>query len=193
MEAALDAIVDGIVIEANEQIIYSNAAYAALLGYRRSTDILRRPIPELVADFDVERLIRYGRMRVHGQRAPASYDFAARRSDGSVVRVQASVSLSVSGGTPYITTIARPFSPDRESEESADGTIAGPHDVLSNREYQVMEMLLAGKRPKIIALELDLSETTVATHRTRLLAKIGVADNRELFQYALRHRLVDWS
>ena len=42
-------------------------------------------------------------------------------------------------------------------------------------------------------MELGVTENTVATHRTRLLEKIGVADNRELYQYALRHRLVDWS
>jgi PAS domain S-box-containing protein len=191
MEAALDAAANGIVIEANEQIIYSNAAYAALLGYRRSTDIIRRPLPEIVADFDVDRLLRFGRMRVDGQRAPSSYDFAALRSDGSLVRVQASVSLSESGGTAYITTIARPF--PAEIPVSADGPITGPHDTLSARERQVMEMLLAGKRPKVIALDLGLSENTVATHRTRLLGKLGVAENRELFQYALRHRLVDWS
>lgn len=191
MEAALDAAVDGIVIEANQQIIYCNAAYAALLGYRRSTDVIRRPLPEIVADFDVDRLTRFGRMRVCGQRVPSSYDFAALRSDGSLVRVQASVSLSVSGGVPYITTIARPCS--SAMEKSADGPRPGPHDTLSVRERQVMEMLLAGKRPKVIALELGLSENTVATHRARLLGKIGVAENRELFQYALRHRLVDWS
>jgi PAS domain S-box-containing protein len=191
MEAALDAAGDGIVIEANDQIIYSNVSYAALLGYRRATDIIRRPLPEIVADFDVERLIRFGRMRVLGQRVPSSYDFAALRSDGCSVRLQASVSLSVTGGTAYITTIARPF--PAEMPESADGTIPGPHDTLSTREREVMEMLLAGKRPKVIALELALSENTVATHRTRLLGKIGVAENRELYQYALRHRLVDWS
>ena len=191
MEAALDATEEGIVIEANEQIIYSNAAYAAFLGYRRATDIIRRPLPEIVADSDVERLLRFGRMRVLGQRVPSSYDFAALRSDGAVVRLQASVSLSMSGGTAYITTIARP-SPV-EICEPANGPIAGPHDTLSARERQVMEMLLAGKRPKVIALDLELSENTVATHRTRLLGKIGVADNRELFQYALRHRIVLWS
>jgi PAS domain S-box-containing protein len=191
MEAALDAAADGIVIEANEQIIYSNAAYAALLGYRRSTDIIRRPLPEIVADFDVDRLLRFGRMRVDGQRAPSSYDFAALRSDGSLVRVQASVSLSVTGGTAYITTIARPC--PCETGKSADVPRPGPHDTLSARERQVMEMLLGGKRPKVIAFELGLSENTVATHRTRLLGKIGVAENHELFQYALRHRLVDWS
>jgi PAS domain S-box-containing protein len=193
MEAALDAAVDGIVIEANERIIYSNAAYAALLRYRRSTDIIRRPIPEIVADCDVERLIRFGRMRVHGQRAPSSYDFAALRSDGSVIRVKASVSLSVYAGTPYITTVARPFSAEAENAESAGGVIAGPHDTLSSRERQVMKMLLAGKRPKVIAHELELSENTVATHRTRILGKIGASDNRELFQYALRHGLIDWT
>lgn len=191
MAAALDAAGDGILIESAERVVYANAWYAALLGYRGTTDIVRRPVAELVAESDAERLVRFGRMRVLGQRVPSSYDFAALRSDGAAVRLQASVSLSFCGGTSLITTIVRPFA--ETSPLSAEEPIAGAHDQLSTRERQVMQMLLEGKRPKVIALELGLSETTVATHRTRLLGKIGVTENRELFQYALRHRLVDWS
>lgn len=191
MEAALDAARDGVLIERDERVVYANAAYARLLGYRSSTELVRRRTAELIAECDAERLTRFGHMRVSGKRVPAAYDFAALRSDGTSVRLEASVSMSVADGVPYITTIARPFA--EEDPSPAEGVIAGPHDRLSARERQVMEMLLAGKRPKAIAFELGLAENTVATHRTRLLEKIGVSDTRELFQYALRHRLLDWS
>lgn len=191
MEAALDAARDGILVESREQVVYANTSYAQLLGYRGSTELVRRSIGELIAECDSERLVQFGRLRVSGKRVPSSYDFAALRSDGSSVRLQASVSVSVTNGVAYIMTIVHPFCAGIDAP--ADGPIAGAHDGLSPRERQVMEMLLGGKRPKVIALELGLTENTVATHRARLLEKIGIGDSRELYQYALRHRLVDWS
>lgn len=191
MEAALDAASDGILIESGEEVVYANSAYARLLGYRGSTELVRRRIGELVAECDADRLVQFGRLRIAGKRVPSSYDFAALRSDGSSVRLQASVSVSTTSGVACIMTIVRPFRSGMEAP--GDGPIAGTHDALSPRERQVMEMLLGGKRPKTIAFELGLTENTVATHRTRLLEKIGAGDNRELYQYALRHRLVDWS
>lgn len=191
MQAAFDAARDGILIESRERVVYANAAYAQLLGYSGSMELVRRSIAELVADCDADRLVQFGRLRLSGKRVPSSYDFAALRSDGASVRLQASVSVSISGGLSYIMTIVRLFCAGVDA--AIDGPIAGTHDALSPRERQVMEMLLGGKRPKIIAFELGLTQNTVATHRTRLLEKIGVGDNRELYQYALRHRLVDWS
>lgn len=187
---ALDTATDGVLVEAAERVVYVNDAYAALLGYRRAADLLSRPISELIAEDDADRLIRFGRARISGQRVPSAYDFAALRNDVSNIRLQASVSLSMFGGTPYIMTIARRF---LGIEQTAAQPIPGPHEVLSARESEVMRMLLDGKRPKEIAFALGLTENTIATHRTRLLGKMGVRDNRELFQYALRHRLVDWS
>lgn len=189
IHGALDSANDGILIETAERVAYANAAYADLLGYRRSTDLVYRPVSELISAADVDRLLRFGRMRSIGQRAPSVYDFAALRKDRSAIPLEASVSVSMFGRTPYITTIVRPLPP----ADSNGGPLPGPHDRLSAREHQIFEMILAGKRPKVIAFDLDLTENTVATHRTRLLQKIGVTDTRELFKYALRHHLIDWS
>ncbi len=64
---------------------------------------------------------------------------------------------------------------------------------LSAREREVMLRIVAGQRIKEIALDLNLSEKTIATHRQRLLKKLGLADNRALYRHALRHGLLDWS
>lgn len=191
MGSALDAAGDGILIECGERVLYANDAYAKLLGYRRPADLIQRTVATIIAAQDADRLTRFGRMRAAGEHPPSSYDFAARCADCTSVRLQASVSMSVYAGKPYIMTIVRPFARDDHSASSA--VIAGPHDTLSVREHQIMEQILAGRRPKTIAWDLGVSEKTVATYRARLLAKLGVADNRELFQYALRHGLVDWT
>lgn len=191
LRSILDTAADGILVESGERVVYANAAYAKLLGYRRSTDLVYIPIADLVADGDSQRLLRFSRMRVEGRTAPISYDFVALRRDRTTIRLQASVSVAVFLSKLYILTIVRPFSATDGAIENQ--LIAGPHDGLSQREREVLDKILAGKRPKEIACDFGVSEKTVATHRTRLLAKLGVADNRELFQYALRHGLIHWS
>lgn len=65
------------------------------------------------------------------------------------------------------------------------------HETLSNREYQVLVMIAAGKAIKQIAKELFLSVRTVSTYRARVLGKLNLRTNAELIRYALQNRLVD--
>jgi len=66
-----------------------------------------------------------------------------------------------------------------------------PHEMLSDREYQVMLLLVRGKGNKEIAAELALSSPTVATYRARILHKLNLRSTAELVQYVLLHRLLD--
>ena len=71
---------------------------------------------------------------------------------------------------------------------NADGP---PHASLSDREYQVFRMLVAGVAVSEIAAALNLSAKTVSTHKARLMEKLGIANGADLVRYAMRHRLVD--
>ena len=64
------------------------------------------------------------------------------------------------------------------------------HADLSDREFQVLCLIAAGRPPRQIALELSLSVKTVATHRTRVLAKLGLKNNAEIVQYAIENGLL---
>jgi DNA-binding NarL/FixJ family response regulator len=66
-----------------------------------------------------------------------------------------------------------------------------PHALLSDREYQVFQLLVSGRAVTDIAAELNLSVKTVSTHKARLMEKMGLANQSELVRYAIRHRLVD--
>lgn len=66
-----------------------------------------------------------------------------------------------------------------------------PHESLSDREYQTMALLAAGRTVKEIAATLALSVKTVSTYRTRVLEKLHVKGTVELARYALQHHLVD--
>ncbi len=65
-----------------------------------------------------------------------------------------------------------------------------PHEILSDREYQVMYLIASGKMAKEIASELSLSVKTVSTYRTRVLEKMQLKSNADLTSYAIRNNLV---
>jgi DNA-binding NarL/FixJ family response regulator len=64
-----------------------------------------------------------------------------------------------------------------------------PHKSLSDREYQVFQLLIDGKSVSDIADRLCLSVKTVSTHKTHVLQKIGVTSLADLVRYALKHGL----
>jgi two-component system invasion response regulator UvrY len=66
-----------------------------------------------------------------------------------------------------------------------------PHNLLSDREYQVFNMLVAGLGLTEIGAELSLSVKTISTHKTHILGKMNLANTGELIRYALAHGLTD--
>lgn len=70
----------------------------------------------------------------------------------------------------------------------ADSTTQ-PHTLLSNREYQVFEMLVAGQGLSEIGVALSLSVKTVSTHKTRIMQKMELATTSDLVRYAIAHGL----
>ncbi|QQX86662.1 response regulator transcription factor [Cupriavidus necator] len=69
------------------------------------------------------------------------------------------------------------------------GTDAPPHDLLSDREFQVLQRLAAGQTINDIAEAFSLSAKTISTHKTRLMQKLTLQNNTELIRYALKHGL----
>lgn len=65
-----------------------------------------------------------------------------------------------------------------------------PHTSLSDREYQVFEMLVAGSSVTEIADRLNLSVKTVSTHKAHVMQKMNMSNQSELVRYALNHRLL---
>lgn len=66
-----------------------------------------------------------------------------------------------------------------------------PHELLSDREFQVFRLLASGKTVTASAEDLGLSVPTVSTYRARILEKMGMKENYELIQYAIVHRLFE--
>ena len=68
---------------------------------------------------------------------------------------------------------------------------AQPHEQLSGRELQVLQMIAAGKSITEIAELLSLSPKTVSTHKSRMLEKMNMRNQAELIRYAIEHRLTN--
>lgn len=71
------------------------------------------------------------------------------------------------------------------------GSEAVPHEGLSNREFEVLQLLVAGVSMTDIATRLNLSVKTVSTHKTNLMQKMGLQNQSELIRYALKHGLTE--
>jgi len=63
------------------------------------------------------------------------------------------------------------------------------HELLSNREYQVLRLLGSGKKVSEIAEALSLSTKTVSTYRAHLLEKMNLKNNAELIFYVMENGL----
>jgi DNA-binding NarL/FixJ family response regulator len=61
-----------------------------------------------------------------------------------------------------------------------------PHELLSDREYEVMRLLASGKSVSEIAESLHIGTTSVSTYRARILEKLRLKNNAELIRYAVQ-------
>jgi two-component system invasion response regulator UvrY len=60
------------------------------------------------------------------------------------------------------------------------------HELISDREFQVLNLIASGKTVSEIAVELSLSVTTISTYRSRILEKMNMKTNAELTHYAIQ-------
>ena len=93
----------------------------------------------------------------------------------------------IAGGGAYVS----PETAERLALDAAPRTEAAPHTLLSNREFQVFQMIVKGVSVTEIAKQLSLSVKTVSTHKTRMMEKMGLANQAELIRYALEYKLLD--
>ena len=70
--------------------------------------------------------------------------------------------------------------------------VDGPlHGALSDREFQVFQLLVSGKSVTDIGNELNLSVKTVSTHKAHIMQKMQLANQTEMIRYAIAHGLMD--
>jgi DNA-binding NarL/FixJ family response regulator len=60
---------------------------------------------------------------------------------------------------------------------------------LTKREREVMLLLCSGRRVSDIAIALFLNIKTISTHKIRLMEKLGIKNNADLFKFGIQHGL----
>lgn len=63
------------------------------------------------------------------------------------------------------------------------------HEILSDREYEILIKIASGKTITDIASELSLSVKTISTYKTRLMSKLNLNGNNDLVRYVIEHKL----
>lgn len=95
---------------------------------------------------------------------------------------------SVAGGQVYL----HPSVAARLVQGYLDLSTADQHEgaVLSPREREIMRLIAHGYSNKEIAAKLVISVSTVYTHRSKVMQKLGLGSPRELREYARRNGLI---
>jgi two-component system invasion response regulator UvrY len=90
----------------------------------------------------------------------------------------------VIGGKKYVSPAVAELLADSLGKDEDE-----PHASLSDREYQVMLLIAAGKTVSEIAEEIALSVKTVSTYRARILEKMNLKNNAELMRYVIENKV----
>src|SRR6266849_3690599 len=75
--------------------------------------------------------------------------------------------------------------------KDSNGSPRGDKPLLSDREKQVVQLMVQGYRNREIGQELSISEQTVKNHLSNIFDKLGVSDRLELALYAIHHHLIE--
>lgn len=124
-------------------------------------------------------------MYPEAQYAPIALDAGANgyvSKDRDAAQLIAAIRVAASGGF-YLPPGLRPGHRPQGASSA--------HASLTEREWQILRLIVAGVSLTDIGKRLCLSVKTISTYRTRLLAKLGVASNADLVRYCLEHGIGD--
>jgi DNA-binding NarL/FixJ family response regulator len=94
----------------------------------------------------------------------------------------------VASGKKYISSeLAEQLANDLTNDKPQDVT----HKILSNREYQTLCLMAAGKSLSEMADIMSLSAKTVSVYRSRMLEKMHLKNNAEAVRYAINNHLIE--
>ena len=63
------------------------------------------------------------------------------------------------------------------------------HEYLSDREFEIFQFIVKGVTSTEIAKNLDISDKTVSTYRTRILKKMNMKSSSDLIYYAIENNI----
>lgn len=107
LRTVFDASHEGIFVQEEGKIIYTNNAFAHLLGYDTAEELLNTNVLKMLLPEEAERMKKFGEARLSGKPLPSVYEFKAKRKDGSLIELEAAVSNSVTRDKTYLIASVR--------------------------------------------------------------------------------------
>jgi len=84
----------------------------------------------------------------------------------------------------------RYITPDIAEKLVDSRTNSKPHELLSNREFEIFKLMALGKTTTQIGDMLSLALSTVSTYRSRIMEKLHLTTNSELTRYAIAQHII---
>jgi DNA-binding NarL/FixJ family response regulator len=106
--------------------------------------------------------------------------------DSAPEEVTTAVKRILQGGRYVSASLAEQLAADLGT---TSGEAREPHEMLSDRELEVLRLIGSGNTPTEIAEQLTLSIKTVSTYRARILEKLNLRTTAELIRFAVDHQL----
>ncbi len=135
-------------------------------------------IPVLILSIHPEQ-----RFAVRALRAGAS-GYIMKQS--AVEELVQAIRKVVSGGKYVSASLAEQLATELDNQSGK-----ALHETLSDREFQVLRLIAAGKKSSEIAAELSVTLSTVNTYRSRILEKMNMQSNVDLTRYAIENGLIE--
>ncbi len=104
--------------------------------------------------------------------------------DSASERLVEAIRKAIRGGRYVSAALAEKLAADLSRDVSPVS-----HEILSDREFEVMRMIAEGKTTTAIADLLSLSVKTVSTYRARILEKLQLETTSQLIRYVIDHGL----
>jgi two-component system NtrC family sensor kinase len=192
LSALVESSDDAIVSTNFDGVINSwNNAATRLFGYTADEVIGRKggflvPADQVDEEPPLLKIIQNGEHIDH-------YQTVRQRKDGSLINVSITISpiRNVAGDIIGASGIARDISNQKWAQEAEQRrtTAQAKLDLISDRERDVLALVVAGEPNKVIARKLDRSEKTIEKYRAGLMKTLEVRSLAELVRLALSAEL----
>ncbi|MCE1187548.1 MAG: PAS domain S-box protein [Ignavibacteria bacterium] len=117
LRSIIDYTNDGIGVELNGTIVLLNDSFARLYGYKGKEELIGQSVLTLVTEQEIPRIREYTSRRKNGKEAPGTYEFLAKRKDGSTFQNELSVTMFTHGENMYFVVVSRDITESKVAQK----------------------------------------------------------------------------